>query len=705
MAEAKRAALEPTFDLPTGGQSDFYLSREVINSDSEDNGKIIKKEGLWDYPFLTRRTGDSLVGTNEEITSSELRHGRTAGKTKIGTASSSGSHDFEFSPETFDDQLEGTFESKWVRWTHDGAKDLVTKDYLTPEGYIHVRGDNGTYNQKMDPDGKGVSKVPLFFTKEEAGEGSDPFGIIEVSKENYGYKTRAEAELAGKPLGKFVVHELHVGEEPVKYTFTSKIPINGDTVRYQSYRHVQIGEMNLNVTVNSIVTGSFTMQGSNNPPYLTQVAEAGKVRAADRMGEEKDMAIASEGQSYSDDYVDAAERFLKAVQDTTKSTETDQFTALEGFLFINGHQLQFASDLTMDINKNIQPINAIFVKNAIANIEPKLDITGNITTYFTDGEMDDTGMKFGADDLKNLASENKDVEIVYAFQDKEDPQTLYLFQIFKATFASPSESKDAESPITLDLSYTSYGEMAVRCLRIALPKVRKIKFDVESVMKAVDGTDTVNVTLVPNVPFTKEETDRYFEEGNEDYIFKGAEVYVNAEEDTEAILSGLKLNDDGSINATITLSEPVFPPKEDVEGELKIDNVQLKVRLNGEDCEGSADIVPEIPYVRMGKNFCDEMYKENVISVEKGGTLDVLAKKLDGSSKDEDYLFFAYDRASNAPNAKDYDFKSSDIDIATVEDGVVTAVAAGKVKITVTSKYDPSVHFSFNIEVTEPVVP
>lgn len=207
MAEAKRAALEPTFDLPTGGQSDFYLSREVTNSDSEDNGKIIKKEGLWDYPFLTRRTGDSLVGTNEEITSSELRHGRTAGKTKIGTASSSGSHDFEFSPETFDDQLEGTFESKWVRWHRDGAKDLVTKDYLTPDGYIHVKGDNGTYNQKMDPDGKGVSKVPLFFTKEEAGEGNDPFGIIEVSKENYGYKTRAEAESAGKPLGKFVVHE------------------------------------------------------------------------------------------------------------------------------------------------------------------------------------------------------------------------------------------------------------------------------------------------------------------------------------------------------------------------------------------------------------------------------------------------------------------------------------------------------------------
>lgn len=91
MAEARRAALEPTFDLPTGGQSDFYLSREMSDSDSVDNGKIIKKEGLWDYPFLTRRTGDSLVGTNEEITSSELRHGRTAGKTKIGTASSSGS--------------------------------------------------------------------------------------------------------------------------------------------------------------------------------------------------------------------------------------------------------------------------------------------------------------------------------------------------------------------------------------------------------------------------------------------------------------------------------------------------------------------------------------------------------------------------------------------------------------------------------------
>ena len=170
------ADLEPTFDLPAGSSSDFYLSREINDREDDNNGKIIKKHGLWEYPFLTRRTGDSLVGTNEEITSSELRHGRTASKTKLGNASSSGSLDIEFSPETFDDQLEGVFRDRWVRWFQDGKSNLITKDYLTAKGRIHVNGDDGTYNQFYDDTykGKRVSEVPLLYTGSEAGTAADP---------------------------------------------------------------------------------------------------------------------------------------------------------------------------------------------------------------------------------------------------------------------------------------------------------------------------------------------------------------------------------------------------------------------------------------------------------------------------------------------------------------------------------------------------
>ncbi len=195
------ADLEPTFDLPAGSSSDFYLSREINDHEDDNNGRVLKKHGLWDYPFLTRRTGDGLAGTNEELTSSELRHGRTASKVKLGAASSSGNLDIEFSPETFDDQLEGVFRDKWIRWFQDGKKDLITKDYMTPKGFIHVNGDDGTYNQWYDETlkGKRVSQVPLLFTGDEAGTAQDPYGLIKVSADKIGKRAK-------NPLGKFVAH-------------------------------------------------------------------------------------------------------------------------------------------------------------------------------------------------------------------------------------------------------------------------------------------------------------------------------------------------------------------------------------------------------------------------------------------------------------------------------------------------------------------
>ena len=283
---ATRASLEPTFDLPTGSASDFYLLREVNDTENANHGKVVKKHGLWRYPYMTRRTGDSLVGTNEEITSSELRHGRTASKTKLGNSSSSGSHDFEYSPETFDDQMEGAFRSQWVRWFNDGEKNRITKDYKTAAGYIHVRGDDGTYNQESN--GKTVTSVPLFYTENELGTEEDPYGLIKISTDNMGAVTR---KAATNPLGKFVVHELHIGDTPVKYSFVSRIPITDEVVRYQDFKHVEVSEMNLNVTVNAIVTGSFSLMGSNNPAYYTENAEKGKTRMADRMGVDEDVAI------------------------------------------------------------------------------------------------------------------------------------------------------------------------------------------------------------------------------------------------------------------------------------------------------------------------------------------------------------------------------------------------------------------------------
>lgn len=694
MATGTLANKDPTFNLPTGSASDFYLSREVNDTENSNHGKIIKKKGLWKYPFLTRRTGDSLVGTNEEITSSELTHGRTPSKTKLGNASSSGSHDFEFSPETFDDQLEGTFRSEWIRFHNDGQKNGIAKDYLTPKGFIHVRGDNGTYGQV--PTGKTVTQVPLFYTENEAGDENDPYGLIKVSEKVFGFKKRelTEAEVSAgaspHPFGKFVVHELHVGEKPVKYSFMSRIPINGNTVRYQDYKHVENSEMNLNVTVNAIVTGSFSLMGSNNPSYYTEVAENGKVRMAERMAEDKDVAVGqNKDETYSSDFADAAEKFLHTVKNTVKSTETDQFTALEGFLYVNGHQLQFASDLTFDINNNLQPINAIFVKNAIANIAPKLDITGNITAYFTDGEVDGTGKKFGTDDLKNIASQNKDAEIVFAFQDKEDPEVIYLFQIFKSTLTPSSESKDADNPITLDLSYASYGSLATRVLRLAIPKIRGIEFDTETVVsgiKAGDDVSEIELRLYPNVPLDATEESAYVDSASDLYVFKNAEVTVNsAELASDAYeFSNAVINDDGSISAKLELTSNF----------AKGDLIKIKLTVNDTDVEGAAEIVPEISYMRMGKTYAENEYASKVVALDT--PIDILTAQ--SGTGDESYLFYIYDRRNGFNfGADDLNFVSSDEEVATVDaSGVITKGSVeGTAEITVSSKSDADVKYSF----------
>ena len=714
------ADTEPTFDLPAGSSSDFYLSREINNREDDNNGKITKKHGLWRYPFLTRRTGDSLVGTNDEITSSELRHGRTAAKTKLGNASSSGSLDLEFSPETFDDQLEGVFRDKWVRWFQDGKSNLITKDYLTARGRIHVNGDDGTYNQWYDETlrGKRVSEVPLFYNGSEAGTKEDPFGLIKVSEDKIGKRAK-------NPLGKFIAHELHIGNTPVKYAALSRIPITEKAVRYANYRHVEMGELNLNVTVNAIVTGSFSMNGSNNPDFYTENAEKGKTRMADHMYDKKVMAVYDgQGDSaaedyFSTDYRDAAERFISKAKETIKSTETDQFTALDGFLYVNGHQLQFCSDLTMNLNNNLQAIYAIFVKNAIANLSPSLAVTGNITAYFTDGEKDATGMKYGADDLKNLASKNKDVEILYAFIDKEDPDIIYMFQIFKATISAPTETKDSDSPITLDLPYTSFGEMAVRCLRLEIPKIRDIEINVADALAKIRGEEEateVGLTLYPNVPLDHEsvkvgkdaEEDSIYTDAdyvdadntNGLYVFSNAEVHVidsdgNSVEDTGAVFSEATIAADGSITAKLTLTNPLR------EG----DTVKVKLVVNDTACEKATAVEPEIPYMRMGDTYRRDNYRNDVIMLAAGDTLNVFeAGSTDVMS--ESSLFYKLDSIIKASDLK---ITSSEESVATVEDGVVTvsgtAVEGQKSVITVTSKYDSQIWMSFEIQVGEAVTP
>ncbi len=649
---------EPTFDLPTGSSSDFYLSREAMSG--ADKGKIIKKKGLWSYPYLTRRTSDSLVGTNEEITSSELRHGRTRAKSKLGNASSSGSHDFEFSPETFDDELEGTFRSPFVRWFKDGEKTGIVTDRKTPTGWLAVNGENGTYNQEATDDGKKVSQIPLFYVKDEnKGTVGDEYGLLQVDKKWFGAEGK---RTAANPFGKFIVHELHVGETPVKYSFTSRIPVNNKVVRYQNYKHVEISEMSLNVTVNAIVTGSFNLTGSNNPNYYTEIQETGKTRMAVKMAEEKDLAIASGDESYALDYRDAAEKFLATLKNTTKSTETDQLMATETFLTVNGHRIQFASDLTLDINNNLSSIYAIGVVNAIANISPRLDVTGNVTVYFTDGEEDATGKKFGADDLKNLASNNEDVELIFTIQDKhDDPSVIYVFQIFKTSLSTPTENKNGEDSITCDMNYTSFGEKAVRILRCAIPKIRQVKIDGAAALNKNKGS----ILLIPNVPLESVKDADVLNDINVKLSLSDSD---GNDIETTITAGDKTINADGSISLAYTTSENL------TSGTL----INAVVSLNEEEVEETESVAPALMYIAAKTSVPVEI-TNNINLLTSGDVLyacDVEPKDVSITSNNEHF-------------------------VVTESSGVITVTGATTdetAEITITSKYDSTVSTTITLK-------
>ena len=79
------AIRNPTFNLKTGADSDLIVSREITQTTDPKLGKIKRKEGIFRFPYLTRRTGDTLTGTTENIESNELKHGRTKSAPRKGT--------------------------------------------------------------------------------------------------------------------------------------------------------------------------------------------------------------------------------------------------------------------------------------------------------------------------------------------------------------------------------------------------------------------------------------------------------------------------------------------------------------------------------------------------------------------------------------------------------------------------------------------
>ena len=496
----------PQYTIKTGADSSDYFAREVTISD-KDKGYIVgdvegSKLGLvkntdsnisddYAYPVLVRRTGDSLKGTTESIESNELRKGRTKSAPRKGNSSSEGSLDYEFSPETYDDILEAALRGEWKLWKSDSkVKGLDDKDFV----HSGVNLDKETYADNMfesriTKDGNmlkeftaGKHETPLLSRTDD----KETFSIIKVSDP-----------------AKFEVHELTCGTDDIRYSVLKHFGGVKNDDLFQLFEHLSVNTMSLSVTPGQIITGSFGFMGSNNPEIVQWGSDYTKA-------EEFIQAVADENGYYTYDeatkeytvagtqptadnftagtyYTNTANGIVKKLEgrllkDTTdvrsnaevmtwldnlpqKGTSTDQYTAREGFLYINGERVRYGSNLSFELNNGLEKTFAIFEKDAIAMSPLTLDITGSLGAYLIKGY---------SEKLYQLAVQDKDVELVFCFQDREEnPTALYVFQIFKAKFTDTDVSSGAEN-LEVTFPFQSFEEKACRILRTRLRKVRNI---------------------------------------------------------------------------------------------------------------------------------------------------------------------------------------------------------------------------------------
>jgi len=484
----------PTFNLKTGADSDLIVAREVTQPNSSANGKIKRKEGIFRFPYLTRRTGDTLTGNTENIESNELKHGRTKSAPRKGTSSSSGDINFEFSPETFDDMMEAVFRGKWKRWKSDTNSVSNKEKNVYPNGYFATKCATSVSGRKLIFDGNGSGNSE---------------GLVKVANNGKG----------------FVVHELNPGTEDIKYSLLRRYGGQTGEDLWQEFTHCALNTFQLSVEINSIITGSFGIMGSNNPKLfdsneiarefegrMESIANADKLVdkgtwAASKTYAVNDFVYETGTKAY---YKCKSAHTSTTTFDKTKwdkfssykyfesipdhATNTDQFTAREGFLYVNGKQIQFAQSLSFTLDNGLQQKFAIFMPNAISTVPVDLNISGDLSTYVVGGVNE-------AKDMFNNAVDDETVELLWCVQDKlENPTAVYVFQIFNAKHTSNNIDGNGADTFNETLPWQSFGEQACRVFRIMLPRIT----DAEAVVTTsgdspVTSGNPNTLILLPNI--------------------------------------------------------------------------------------------------------------------------------------------------------------------------------------------------------------
>lgn len=498
-------------NLKTGADSDIIYIREVTDKKSADFGKLKTVDGLYKFPVLSRSTGNSVSGTTETIESNELRKGRTKSAPRRGNSSAEGSHDLELSPTTFDDLLEAALRGEWKRWESDTDSAINLDHNAYNPGFFLTR--------CVDPSESEYNHEKNFGSRRLINDGAvgHEDGMLKV------------------PAG-CVVHELTCGTKDIKYSLLKKFGGVENEDLYQEFKHIAVNTLSLSVQIGAIVTGSFGLMGNNNPKLMTE-----DVARANFGGEDTDRFA---------DGVTTGNSFIENLP--VKSTDTDQFTSREGDLWINGKNITFATNLTLELNNGLEKKFAIFVKDAISTQPLSLDVTGDLTTYLVEGE---------SDELYNSGIDDETNEIIFQFQNKEkDPDFIYLFQIFETKIGDQNLSSSGADTFDQSEPYSSFGERALRIFRVALPKVRDIEFTADD----TTWTDPGEIVIRPNIAVVSADVT--------DLSVLDSLKKENGETIAEQTITAFTVDDNGLIH----VSEAAFSTTTD--GVLR----EIEVTLSGE---------------------------------------------------------------------------------------------------------------------------
>jgi len=449
---------EVMHNIKVGSDTDLFISRINTDKKSEKFTKIKSHEAGFDYPYLTRTTGNSLKPTTEYIQSNELRHGGAESAPRPGNTSVEGSIDVEVSPDTFDDNFSALFNNEWKRWESDSNSDSNLDDIPCGTGQFLTRACK--LKDPSDP---------------TEGYDEDSYNPDEEFKPRHLLKNAAQNDgILEVPEGA-VVNEITFGKKSIEYLITKKYGGFEGEDMYHIFKRLAVGTLDLNAEIGSIVTGSFGFMGDSSSDIL------GTQDAKNYLGGSSD-----------DDFEDDTMSGNKYIDELPeKATETDQFTSREGDLWINGKNITFGQSLSFNVDKNLEKKYALFVKNPIAKSSLRKAITANLSTYLVPDSQT----------LYNLANNNKTFEVLFAFEDKgykndsfkaeDKPQNIYLFQIFNAKAEDRDLSASGESDYNMTIPLRSFGERLVRVFKIAVPKLTKSKPVVVNSAKAALFTPNI----------------------------------------------------------------------------------------------------------------------------------------------------------------------------------------------------------------------